>query len=611
MGAGKEGLMHTTKNNDSREQLQAEVEELRRRLEETEEVLRAIQSGEVDALVVSMPEGEQVFTLKGAEHSYRVLVETMNEGAASLDPDGTIVYCNSRLATMLQLPLEKLIGSPLISYVAPADHSLFAAQLLFEDCDTAEISLVNDAGNHIPVLFSCNAAEISGNRTLSVVLTDISAQKQAEQHILRLNRLYAVLSGTNQAIVHAADRDSLLGEICRVAVEYGGFRMAWIGLVNEETGNIQAVAWSGANEGYLDKVRIAVGDIPEGMGSTGTAIREQGLSIVGDIMNDPRSALYCKEEAKRGFRSSAAISLKLIRPADRSLTLYSDKKDFFNSEFADLLLQMGMDISFALDNLEHEARRSAAEQALQDETLTRLKITEALHEKERLLIMQSRQAAVGEMVNNIAHQWRQPLNNLGLTVQQLLLYYDLGDFNREFLSATVDKAMDLVQHMSRTIDDFRNFCRPDKEMKPFNLKEKIHETLVLGSDSLKAQNIEIELDVDEDLIMTGYPNEFCQVLLNIINNARDALQEGNVTSPHIKVKAFSEGMKTVTTIEDNAGGIPDSIIDKVFDLYFTTKDPEKGTGIGLYMSKAIVEERMNGKLSVRNTGHGAEFRIEV
>jgi signal transduction histidine kinase len=294
-----------------------------------------------------------------------------------------------------------------------------------------------------------------------------------------------------------------------------------------------------------------------------------------------------------------------------SLTMYAGEEDFFDWQMAELLQRMAADISFALDNLDREARRLEAERVLKNEIVERLRVSDELREKEQLLILQSRQAAMGEMINNIAHQWRQPLNNLSLTVQILREVYHDGECSHEYMDDTVNQLTRLIQHMSQTIDDFRNFFRPDREMTPFNLKERVCKTLVLVKDSFRLNNINVDMKAEEDLFITGFPNELSQVLLIILNNATDALTEGNVASPRIEINLFREGLRTVTTISDNAGGIPVAIIDRIFEPYFTTKDAEKNTGIGLYMSRAIIEKRFNGKISARNTGQGAEFRIEV
>ncbi|ABL01164.1 PAS domain S-box protein [Pelobacter propionicus] len=255
--------------------------------------------------------------------------------------------------------------------------------------------------------------------------------------------------------------------------------------------------------------------------------------------------------------------------------------------------------------------RKEAERALRQETIERLQAVEALREKERMLIQQSRLAAMGEMIGNIAHQWRQPLNNLGLIIQQLPIFHDYGELTGEFLDENVLQAMDIIQHMSKTIDDFRNYFRPDKEKMHFRVREAIDTTLALVRDSFRNQHIGIVVNAVEDSSIFGYRNEFAQVLLNILNNARDVLAERGTHQPRVTVSMFGEGDRAVVTIVDNAGGIPEEIKGKIFDPYFTTKGPQSGTGVGLFMSKAIIEKNMGGRLTARNIDGGAEFRIEV
>ncbi len=237
--------------------------------------------------------------------------------------------------------------------------------------------------------------------------------------------------------------------------------------------------------------------------------------------------------------------------------------------------------------------------------------TAELREKDQILLLQSRQAAMGEMIGNIAHQWRQPLNALGLTVQQLSLYYDIGEFTREFLDKSVSQSVELIRHMSKTIDDFRNYFRPDKEKAEFKVNEAITKTLSLIEDSFNNRNIRIEVVAKDDPVIFGYLNEFAQALLNILNNASDAITEREINEPRVTITICSKDGCAVVTISDNAGGIPEEIMDKIFDPYFTTKGPQHGTGVGLFMSKAIIEKNMGGRLTARNIADGAEFRIKV
>jgi len=237
--------------------------------------------------------------------------------------------------------------------------------------------------------------------------------------------------------------------------------------------------------------------------------------------------------------------------------------------------------------------------------------TAELREKDQLLLLQSRQAALGEMIGNIAHQWRQPLNILGLTMQQLPLYHDLGELTGEFLNQNVNSSMELIQHMSQTIDDFRNYFRPDKEKVKFNVRETIENSLSLLEGSLQNPQISVEIVTKNDPVIYGYRNEFAQVLLSILNNARDALTEREIDDRRVKITIDAEGNRAVVTIADNAGGIPGEIMGKIFDPYFTTKGPQLGTGVGLFMAKTIIEKNMGGRLGVSNNADGAEFRIEV
>lgn len=248
---------------------------------------------------------------------------------------------------------------------------------------------------------------------------------------------------------------------------------------------------------------------------------------------------------------------------------------------------------------------------LEESNLSLVQAMDELRRKDQMLTMHARHAAMGEMINNIAHQWRQPLNTLGLLIQHLPLCFDSGEFSREYLKETSAKAMKLIQHMSRTIDDFRNFFRSDKEIVNFGVNRIIEQTVSLVEMSLLDKKVKITLLADGDPIVHGYPNEYSQVILNILMNARDALSGNRIEDARISINSFAEGGTSVVTITDNAGGISDDVIEKLFDPYFTTKGPDIGAGIGLFMSKTIIEKNMGGKLTVYNTESGAEFRIEV
>jgi PAS domain S-box-containing protein len=263
--------------------------------------------------------------------------------------------------------------------------------------------------------------------------------------------------------------------------------------------------------------------------------------------------------------------------------------------------------------LSEEALRKAHDELelrVEERTAELQSALEELHEKEHLLIMQSRQAAMGEMIGNIAHQWRQPLNTLALVVQKLGLFNQSGECSRELIEETVSRSMQLIQHMSRTIDDFRNFFIPHKEKVTFRVRDAVSDALKLMEGSLNSGGIAVRVEQEDDPSVYGYPSEYAQVLLNILTNAKDAFDTRQTPLPQVVIAVGSSESRSLVTVRDNAGGIPEDVLPKVFDPHFTTKGPS-GTGIGLFMSRVIVEKNMNGRLGVCNVADGALFSIEV
>ena len=232
-------------------------------------------------------------------------------------------------------------------------------------------------------------------------------------------------------------------------------------------------------------------------------------------------------------------------------------------------------------------------------------------DKDHLMAQQSKLASMGEMIGNIAHQWRQPLNALALILQKQQLFFDRGLLDTNKMQESTNKGIALVNKMSTTIDDFRDFFKPNKEKMEFDVKIAIENSLELIEGALYNQSIAIELDIEDNQFLFGYKNEFSQVILNIINNAKDALAELKIEQPVIKIKSYTQEEKVYVEIEDNGGGIKQQLMEHIFEPYFTTKEEGKGTGIGLYMSKMIIEENMDGSIEVNNGNAGAKFSIIV
>ncbi|WP_228256676.1 sensor histidine kinase, partial [Malaciobacter molluscorum] len=228
-----------------------------------------------------------------------------------------------------------------------------------------------------------------------------------------------------------------------------------------------------------------------------------------------------------------------------------------------------------------------------------------------MLIQQSKLAAMGEMIGNIAHQWRQPLNALGLVMQNIQFAYKTGDLDEEFIQRSVNKANMLTTNMSKTIDDFRNFFRPNKDKELFDVGKTVKKAIELMESTLQNHQINLKEDIKEDIKVYGFENEFSQSILNIISNAKDALVERKIKEAEIRIKTKQTQEEVIIEIEDNAGGIREDIKDKIFEPYFTTKEEGNGTGIGLYMTKTIIENNMQGKIFIKDIQNGISFIIKL
>jgi signal transduction histidine kinase len=233
-------------------------------------------------------------------------------------------------------------------------------------------------------------------------------------------------------------------------------------------------------------------------------------------------------------------------------------------------------------------------------------------EQEQILIQQTRLAAMGEMIGNIAHQWRQPLNALGLVLQNLKFSYDIGELDKSVMDKSINKANNVINNMSKTIDDFRNFFKPNKAREKFNINDNVIKAIELVESTFEHHRIKLEKDFSStELQFYGFPNEFSQVILNILTNAKDAIIENKIENPLIYIQTKIEDDFICVKIKDNGKGIKEEIINKIFEPYFTTKEENNGTGIGLYMSKLIIENNMNGKIDVKNDEEGAIFTIKL
>jgi len=232
-------------------------------------------------------------------------------------------------------------------------------------------------------------------------------------------------------------------------------------------------------------------------------------------------------------------------------------------------------------------------------------------QNDKMLFQQSRMASMGEMIGNIAHQWRQPLMELSSICMELQAKVELlGDVSNDEVLEAVEKSNKITKYMSHTIDDFRNFFATDKDKEVFKISDQISSAITIINSSLKQHEIKLEIIVQKNSVVEGYKNEYSQVLINILSNAKEALINRKIKNPKISIRILEKENNSIVQISDNGGGIHVKPIEKIFEPFFT-HDKINGTGVGLFMSKLIIENNMNGRLFVQNDDKGAVFTITV
>lgn len=227
-----------------------------------------------------------------------------------------------------------------------------------------------------------------------------------------------------------------------------------------------------------------------------------------------------------------------------------------------------------------------------------------------MLQQQSKMASIGEMMDAVAHQWKQPLNALSMYSDLLKSDFDEGRVDKAYVDEMMEGVQIQINHMTTTLSEFRNFFRPNTDITAFNLLALVESVLFLVKDEFLKNSITVSFDIDESITLKANENEFKHLILNIINNAKDAFNSNKIEKRTILIRAVKSSEKYIITIEDNAGGIPPEVIAHIFEAHVTTKAPGKGTGIGLYMSSQIVE-KMHGTIGVENTQEGAKFIITL
>jgi len=349
----------------------------------------------------------------------------------------------------------------------------------------------------------------------------------------------------------------------------------------------------------------------------------QKLAKIGTLKKNLKNNEYwvSKEfynifELENGSIITRDIIMSKVHKKDRRklLKLFNDNEKFngkrikYDEIFVRLECKDGsikyLDIflSYEFDEKNEAKEQKATVQDVTEKIKSKLEI----ELQEKRLIQQSKLASMGEMIGAIAHQWRQPLNELSIRIQKLKYRFADDEENKEYISEFIEKNKKTIDFMSKTIDDFRNFFRIDKEKNRFDINKSIEEVVSILSSQLKNNHIDLILN-GQTFFFKGFKTEFQQVIINTISNSKDALVKNKIKNPKIQINIKQGSIEII----DNAGGIESSIIDRIFEPYFTTKEQGEGTGIGLYMSKMIIEDNMGGKIEAKNIEDGLAITITL
>jgi len=302
------------------------------------------------------------------------------------------------------------------------------------------------------------------------------------------------------------------------------------------------------------------------------------------------------------------IAIKFLKLNDKSELIGKNLLDFVEDKYKNLLKKnyLKNTVPYEFDLIVNNRKYTCLGQGKfiklngkKVKLSTLIDITE-LKAKDRLLFQQSKMASMGEMIGNIAHQWRQPLSLISTCASGIKFEKEFNQISDERLYENLDLIVENTQYLSKTIDDFRNFFKVDKVIEDFSVNESIEKVIKLLKSSIQNHNIQIKTLFAKELIINGYPNEFLQVIINILNNAKDVIILQPKETRFIDIKTYIKNKKCFIEISDNGGGVDETIISKVFDPYFTTKHKSQGTGIGLYMSHQIIVEHMKGTISIKN-----------
>ena len=535
------------------------LEELRARLKEAEETIEAIRSGEVDALVVSGSHGEQIYTLHGADHSYRVLLEDMNEGAATLLRDGSLLYCNKAFADLLHMPIEKVVGYSANAFVAPSDRQLFVDLLRSGEHGKAkaEITFCPLDGTFVPVYCSISPVEIDEVRCLCLTALDLTQQKRHEE-MIAFDKLAKSIMEQAVDVLIVCDPSGVIVQASQAAHELSGFNVL--------------------HRSFDEAFPLTFKD--------GTI-----LSCSVDSHSHTFSVVACTQ----GHRVQN-VEAQLQRQDGKTFDLLVSAGPLHDSQ------QGVLGCLFTLNDI---SDRTAAEKALRR---SEEQLRKQAQELEQQLIASGRLVSLGEITASMAHEFNNPLGIVMGFTQDLISETDPSHPHYRSLKIIDEE----TKRCEKIIRDLLQFARPKStDFCPTDVKQVVEKTLDLVTNHLYKQKIEAITQLAEDLPkIYADPQELEQVLVNLYFNAIDAMPEGGMLTVGANLSLGAPGapQEVAITVLDTGFGIAPEDLPKIFQPFFTARK-KSGLGLGLPICDRIIKNH-GGRIKVEShPEQGTTFEI--
>jgi signal transduction histidine kinase/PAS domain-containing protein len=435
---------------------------------------------------------------------------------------------------------------------------------------------------------------------------DITDHKRADEESRRLNRALKMVSECNQALVRARSEEELLPDICRIIVEDGGYRLAWVGYAEQdEAKTVRPVAQMGYDEGYVERLDITWDDTELGRGPTGTAIRSGEPSVITNILGDPAFAPWREDAARRGYQSSIALPLVSEGKTLGALNIYASEPDAFDADELKILLELARDLGYGIQALRNRVERERAEAALKEHSERLEEMVEERTQELRLaqdeLVRAEKLAVLGQLAGSVGHELRNPLGVISNAIYYLQATLANAD---ETTSDYLDIIAQQVKNASKTVSNLLDFAQtrePDRGR---------HSVSDLASEALEAQppplDVQARLEIPQGLppVLVD-PQQIGQALENLITNAYQAMPTGG----KLTIGARSGRREVSVWVADTGVGISPENMDKVFEPLFTTR--VRRTGLGLAASKMFVEANDGSILVESKEGEGSRFTVSL